>query len=101
MVTSISASRDLAPEIEAEVDNFEREATAFLQGRGLGDDFRPFRLQHGIYGQRQDNAQMVRIKIPHGSLTADQLDVIADIAERYAPRKVGTSLLARTSSSTS
>ncbi|MCH8994174.1 MAG: nitrite/sulfite reductase [Chloroflexi bacterium] len=82
--------RGLDPLVSAEIDNFEKESTAFLNdGGGLGDDFRPFRLQHGIYGQRQDDAQMIRIKIPHGSMTAEQLDVVGDIADRYTPRKVG------------
>jgi len=79
----------LEPLVAAEIDNFERQAKAFLAGEGLGDDFRPFRLQHGIYGQRQDNVQMIRVKIPHGSLTADQMDVLGEIAERFTPRKVG------------
>lgn len=83
------AKQALDPVVVAEIDNFEREAKAFLAGGGLGDDFRPFRLQHGIYGQRQDDAQMVRVKIPHGTLTADQLDVLGDIAEEYTPRRVG------------
>ncbi|MFQ5968852.1 MAG: hypothetical protein ACE5MI_14805, partial [Acidimicrobiia bacterium] len=46
----------LEPLVAAEIANYEREAKAFEQGGGLGDDFRPFRLQHGIYGQRQDDA---------------------------------------------
>jgi sulfite reductase (ferredoxin) len=79
----------LAPEVEAEVDRFEREALAFLEGGGLGEAFRAFRLQHGIYGQRQAGEYVVRVKIPHGSLTADQMDVLADIGERFAPRRVG------------
>ncbi len=79
----------LDPLVSAEIDNFEREAKAFQEGGGLGDDFRPFRLQHGIYGQRQDDAQMIRVKIPHGTMTADQMDVLGDIAEQYTPRKVG------------
>ena len=87
------ATRDgldgLDPVVVAEIDNFEREAEAFLAGGGLGDDFRPFRLQHGIYGQRQDDAQMIRVKIPHGTLTADQMDVLGDIAKDYTPRDVG------------
>jgi sulfite reductase (ferredoxin) len=83
------AEKKLDALVEAEIDNFEKEATAFLEGGGLGDDFRPFRLQHGIYGQRQDDAQMIRIKIPHGSLTADQMDVMGNIAEEFTPRKVG------------
>ncbi len=73
----------------AEIDNFEKEAKAFIEGGGLGDDFRPFRLQHGIYGQRQDDAQMIRVKIPHGTVSADQMDVLGDIADEYTPRKLG------------
>lgn len=83
------AEKELDALVEAEIDNFEKEATAFTAGGGMGDDFRPFRLQHGIYGQRQDDAQMIRIKIPHGSLTADQMDVMGDISEEFTPRKVG------------
>ena len=77
------------PLVVAEIDNFEKEANAFLEGGGLGDDFRPFRLQHGVYGQRQDDAQMIRVKIPHGTLTADQMDAMGDLADHYTPRKVG------------
>ena len=77
------------PLVSAEIDNFEREADAFLKGDGLGDDFRPFRLQHGIYGQRQDDVQMIRVKIPHGTASADQMDVLGDIAEKFTPRKLG------------
>ncbi len=82
-------SEGLEPLVRAEIDNFEKESKAFLAGEGLGDDFRPFRLQHGIYGQRQDDAQMIRVKIPHGTMTADQMDCLGDIAEQYTPRKVG------------
>jgi sulfite reductase (ferredoxin) len=79
----------LVPEVAAEIDNFERETEAYLEGKGLGDGYRPFRLQHGIYGQRQDHNQMVRVKIPHGSLTADQMDVLADVAEKFSARPIG------------
>ncbi|MCH7811777.1 MAG: nitrite/sulfite reductase [Chloroflexi bacterium] len=79
----------LSPLVIAEIANFEEQAKEFQAGGGLGDDFRPFRLQHGIYGQRQDDAQMVRVKVPHGTLNADQVDVLAEIAEKYAPRKLG------------
>ena len=82
-------SEGLEPIVVAEIANYEKEADAFLKGGGMGDDFRPFRLQHGIYGQRQDDAQMVRVKIPHGTMTADQMDVLGDIADRFTPRKVG------------
>ncbi len=77
------------PVVDAELERFEREVRAFRAGGGLGDAFRPFRLQHGVYGQRQDNAQMVRVKIPHGVLSADQMDVLGDIAERFTARGMG------------
>lgn len=79
----------LDPVVVAEIDNFEKEAKAFSAGGGLGEDFRPFRLQHGIYGQRQDDAQMIRVKVPHGTLTAEQADVLGDIAKDFTPRNVG------------
>ncbi len=77
------------PVVKAEIDNFEKQALAWRAGGGLGDDFRPFRLQHGTYGQRQADRQMMRIKVPHGTLTPDQLHAIADVTEWYAPRKLG------------
>jgi sulfite reductase (ferredoxin) len=77
------------PIVKAEIDNFEKQALAWRAGEGLGDDFRPFRLQHGTYGQRQANRQMMRIKVPHGTLTPDQLHAIADVADWYTPRKLG------------
>jgi sulfite reductase (ferredoxin) len=77
------------PIVQAEIDNFEREALAWRAGGGLGDDFRPFRLQHGTYGQRQADNQMMRIKVPHGTLTPDQLHAIAEVAETYTLRKLG------------
>jgi len=89
MVRELIEVGGIDPLEAAEIDNFEKEATAFIAGGGLGDDFRPFRLQHGIYGQRQDDAQMIRVKIPHGTLTADQMDVLGDIAKDYTPRDVG------------
>ena len=77
------------PVVQAEIDNFERQVVAWRAGGGLGDDFRPFRLQHGTYGQRQADNQMMRIKVPHGTLTPDQLHAIADCADAYGPRKRG------------
>jgi sulfite reductase (ferredoxin) len=74
---------------KAEIDNFEREALAWRAGSGLGDDFRPFRLQHGTYGQRQADRQMMRIKVPHGTMTPEMLHAVADCAELYTMRKLG------------
>ena len=66
-----------------EIETFEHEAQRMLSGDISGDLFKPFRLQYGIYGQRQPGVQMVRIKIPFGGLTANQLRCIAELSERY------------------
>ncbi len=70
-------------EIDAEIEEFERRAQAFRAGEESEDDFKPYRLSYGIYGQRQEGFQMVRVKVPHGRLTADQLDALAEFSERF------------------
>src|SRR6476660_3700263 len=74
----------ISPAILEEIETFEAEARRMVSGDVSGDLFRPFRLQYGIYGQRQAGVQMVRIKIPFGGLTANQLRRIAELAEHYA-----------------
>ena len=56
---------------------------SFLAGEITEEDFRPFRLKHGIYGQRQTGVQMVRCKIPSGLLTADQVNQLARVADEF------------------
>ena len=46
--------------------------------------FRKFRLARGVYGQRQPGVQMIRIKLPYGKITSDQLIRIADCSDKYA-----------------
>lgn len=46
--------------------------------------FTEFRLRHGVYGQRDDGSQMIRVKIPFGGLTAAQLEMLADVAEEFS-----------------
>lgn len=70
--------------IAEEIDTFEAEALRLLAGDASSDLFRPFRLQYGIYGQRQVGVQMVRIKIPFGGISANQLRRVAELADRYA-----------------
>jgi sulfite reductase (ferredoxin) len=66
-----------------EIETFESEVQRLTAGEVSNDIFKPFRLQYGIYGQRQPGVQMVRIKIPFGGLTANQLRRIAELADRY------------------
>jgi sulfite reductase beta subunit-like hemoprotein len=73
--------------VREEIETFRRKANAFLAGEIPEDEFRPFRLKHGIYGQRQPGVQMVRCKVPGGLMTAAQLEQLADIGETFAGGK--------------
>ncbi|HEY1336435.1 MAG TPA: nitrite/sulfite reductase, partial [Bryobacteraceae bacterium] len=70
-----------------EIEVFRARANAFLAGEITEDEFRPFRLKHGIYGQRQQGVQMVRCKIPGGLLTSPQVDQLARIADEFGGGK--------------
>lgn len=74
----------IPPAIQEEIETFETEALRTLAGELSTDLFKPFRLQYGIYGQRQPGVQMVRVKIPFGGITANQLRRLAELADRYA-----------------
>jgi sulfite reductase beta subunit-like hemoprotein len=69
--------------VREEIETYRRKARAFLDGEITEDDFRPFRLKHGIYGQRQPGVQMVRSKIPGGMMTAAQAGQLARVAEEF------------------
>ena len=75
--------------IRQEIARYAEEVVKFRRGEIPEEKFRRFRLQHGVYGQRQPNIQMVRIKIPGGFLNSEKLIRLAEIVEMYAPLKVG------------
>ena len=77
------------PILEKEFDDFDTESTRFLKGQLEGDEFIKFRLKQGVYGQRQPDVQMIRVKLPMGGVTPEQLEAFADVIERYVPLKKG------------
>jgi sulfite reductase (ferredoxin) len=77
------------PILEKEFEDFETEATEFLAGNREEALFIGFRLKQGVYGQRQPARQMIRVKLPFGGVTADQMDVFAQVAEDFAPLRKG------------
>jgi sulfite reductase (ferredoxin) len=77
------------PILEREFDDFDTRAAGFLRGEEAEDQFIGFRLKQGVYGQRQADVQMIRVKLPFGGVTPDQLDAFADITERYTPLRKG------------
>ena len=76
---------EIDPEIAADIAKFERLLARLDAGEIDPDVFRVFRLNNGVYGQRQGGtAQMVRVKAPYGRLTAEQLDLFARVADEYS-----------------
>jgi sulfite reductase beta subunit-like hemoprotein len=73
--------------VRREIETFRQKAAAFLAGDIPEDEFRPFRLKHGIYGQRQPGVQMVRVKIPGGLATARQFEQFGNIADEFGGGK--------------
>ena len=73
------------PILQREYDDFKTEAGKFLQGDMPEDEFIKFRLRQGVYGQRQPDVQMIRVKLPFGGITPEQMDKFADVVERYTP----------------
>jgi len=55
----------------------------FLRGEISKDSWRPIRLSYGLYYQLDHTSHLQRIKVPGGLLTAAQLEVLAEVAERY------------------
>ena len=85
-VTAISEieERHSREAIETEIARFEERVQQLHSGAITEEQFRPFRLKHGTYGQRQPGFQMLRVKIAAGVLTPLQLRVLADIGDRYS-----------------
>src|SRR6059058_1688696 len=77
------------PILEREFDDFDTESTRFLKGELDGDEFIRFRLKQGVYGQRQPAVQMVRVKLPFGGVTPEQLEAFADGIDKYVPLRKG------------
>jgi sulfite reductase beta subunit-like hemoprotein len=77
------------PILEQEFDDFSTESTRFLDGKLEEADFIKFRLKQGVYGQRQPDVQMIRVKLPMGGVTPDQLDAFASVIEKHVPLRKG------------
>ena len=77
------------PILQREYDDFKTEATKFLDGQTEEDEFIKFRLKQGVYGQRQADVQMIRVKLPFGGITPEQMEKFADVIEKYVPLRKG------------
>ncbi len=77
------------PILQREYDDFKTEATKFLDGQIEEDEFIKFRLKQGVYGQRQPDVQMIRVKLPFGGVTPEQMESFASVVEKYVPLRKG------------
>jgi sulfite reductase (ferredoxin) len=77
------------PILEREFDDFDTESTRFLKGELDETEFIKFRLRQGVYGQRQPDVQMVRVKLPWGGISPEQMETFADAIEQYVPLRKG------------
>src|SRR5579863_4067444 len=77
------------PILQREFDDFDTESTRFLKGELDGEEFIRCRLKQGVYGQRQPDVQMIRVKLPLGGVNPDQLEAFAAGIEKYVPLRKG------------
>jgi len=77
------------PVLEQELEDFQTEAHRFLQGEWEETKFIGFRLKQGVYGQRQPGVQMIRVKLPFGGVTPEQMEAFGEVADRFAPLRKG------------
>ena len=74
----------ILPDVAREIEIYEIQLDRFQAGQVEEATFTEFRLRRGVYGQRDDRSQMIRVKIPFGGLTAAQLEMLADVAEEFS-----------------
>ena len=79
----------IIPILEREFDDFDTEAASFLRGEQTEEQFIGFRLKQGVYGQRQPDVQMIRVKLPYGGVSPEQMEAFADAIEELAPLNKG------------
>ena len=72
------------PIVEYDILDLERKIFAFKEGKMDEEKFRSLRLARGVYGQRQQGVQMVRIKIPYGKCSANHMLRIAQVSDEYS-----------------
>ena len=78
-------TQTIIPFMEDEIVRLEEESAAFVAGERENTEFTPFRLKQGVYGQRQADVQMIRVKIPGGIITTEAMDILGEFSKKFAP----------------
>jgi sulfite reductase beta subunit-like hemoprotein len=84
-MTTEAVKNEIIPVNYAEIDEFAKRVLAFRNEQEEPDVFTRYRLRLGVYGQRQEDSQMMRVKIPGGIVSSDQIEVLGRIAGELAP----------------
>jgi sulfite reductase (ferredoxin) len=72
------------PVVQKDIIELEAKIRKFKAGNIDEEKFRSLRLARGVYGQRQFGVQMIRIKLPYGKVTSNQLSRICDVSDEYS-----------------
>lgn len=78
------------PIVQKDILELEKKISQFKLGQLDEEKFRSLRLARGVYGQRQSGVQMIRIKIPFGKMTSDQLLRICEVSDEYSIGRLHT-----------
>src|SRR5882672_4862247 len=78
------STKDGQTVVEKDIIELESKIKEFRDGKIPDEKFRSLRLARGVYGQRQQGVQMVRIKLPYGKMTMAQWKRIADVSDEFA-----------------
>lgn len=70
--------------VEKDIIELEKKIRLFREGKMDEEKFRSLRLARGVYGQRQQGVQMVRIKLPYGKMTMAQWKRISHVSDEYS-----------------
>ncbi|WP_027393074.1 HEPN domain-containing protein [Aquimarina latercula] len=72
------------PIVEKDIIELANKIEQFHKGKIDEEKFRSLRLARGVYGQRQEGVQMIRIKLPYGKVLSNQLRRICDVSDEYS-----------------
>ena len=76
--------------VDSEITRFVEEIEKLERGEITPEQFQRYRLENGIYGIRgTTDMQMVRVKLPLGIINSEQMEVLAEFADKFTPKKIG------------
>jgi len=84
----LELSDKVSHEAEEDIKELQAKIKAFRNLEMDEERFRAFRLTRGVYGQRQEGVQMIRIKLPFGKITPEQIIRVADVSDEFASRNL-------------